>query len=1606
MFFSVIKKSVFYLFLLISSQCFGQTFKWAFKTGGTSDDLGKGIALDAAGNFYCIGKYNGTTSFDSLGTAVTLTSAGSYDMYLVKYNCKRELQWKVSIGSSVNDGGIYIYAGIGLDASNNIYITSSFSGTCTWNSTTGSGITKTAGSSTLTNPYIAKYDNNGVAQWVQTVNSTLRGEGINVKVDPSGYVYATGSFSGSSTFSTTTGTPVTLNASGSTDLYLARYTSDGDLKWVSKGGGPGEDLGTDISFDRDGNIFVSGAVACCGAFNVTFGGTTSFTGSGVWDAIVAKCDSTNGNWVWLNHASSSGADGGAAVIVDSVGDVYLLGGYNNNCTWSTTIGTAVGPRSSAGGIDIYMAKYDNDGELMYVATAGGTGNDDVGAATLSDSGYIFITGYFNDTVIFGTGQAADTVISAGLRDIYIVKYDGDSLLQWAQRAGGSLDDESGDIVTDQNDDFLLSGAFSNTLSFGKYTLTTTGNFDALFAKSGYPQFFTLTTSDTVLCPGDSTLLVADSLPGFTYSWQRNGTVISGETTRNLLVKTAGTYKVFVTSTCNETDSGTLVITVNQPVANYVHVDTACLNTNVIFADLSSVSSGSISSYLWDFGDGDTSSADTTVHVFTNDSAFAIKLKITSSAGCVDSLSSSIFITTKPVASFTAADKCADSAVVFTNTTTNSGNPFASLWFFGNGDTSTATNPQKNYNDTGAFQVKLIVGSANGCIDSVTKTVNLFPLPVTAFTFTNRCKDSAIVFTDQTTISSGTVSWNWFFSDTTSSAAQNPSKTFSSSGVKFILLIATSDKGCRDSSVMVAEVYPKPEPAFTYTENCTDPTFNFTDRSTIDTGSVTGWNWSFGDSSSSIVRNPTHLYTSTGIKSVTLRAVSDMGCVDSLTQSVLVLPAAAVPLPLAQFSFENHCMDSAILFEDESTVPGGSIVSWRWDFGDTTFAPVPDTSHIYITPGPRNVKLVIVTDHGCKDSITQVVAPYDKPIAAFSFTDRCRDTAISFIDNSNPGNSTIVSWYWDFGNGTSDLLQNPSKLYGVSGFYDVMLRVVTDHGCRDSVTHLVSAHPLPSADFTFVNSCVDSAIVLTDISTVDTGSIVSWAWDFADGNNSAVQHPSHLYAVAGSYNVRLTVFSDKGCRSNNRRRRIDAWTLPVSDFVFADKCADSAVNFTDTSTISSGSIISWDWTFGSSGTANTQNASHQFPGEGNYPVTLVTTSDHGCKGTIGKLVTIHPLPVVDFQPTAGCRNSLVNFTNTSTIVTGANVDWIWDLDDGGSATTEHPTFTYALQGTKQVRLTVTSDFGCRADSVKDVTIHPTPAAAFGFQPVCQGSFTPFVDQSTLSSGNISSWIWDFGDGGNADTSRSQNPQYIYSDSGNFIARMIIVTNQGCRDTAFRTVKVYANPIVDFTTSVDNGCEALPVDFIDNSTVADGTLTGWDWSFGDGNFAFEQNPVHVFEQDGTYGVSLTVRSSLGCATTTLFPDRIVVYPNPVADFIASPDSISFLTPTIAFTDLTTNSLFWDWDFGDNTGSTLQNPVHDYTDTGRFIVRLAVRTNMGCVDTTYRRVVLTPFYTFYIPDAFTPNKDLVNDVFAPVGIFDGLKSYEMMIFNRWGATCCRAS
>jgi PKD repeat protein len=904
-----------------------------------------------------------------------------------------------------------------------------------------------------------------------------------------------------------------------------------------------------------------------------------------------------------------------------------------------------------------------------------------------------------------------------------------------------------------------------------------------------------------------------------------------------------------------------------PVADFQGIpQSGSVPLAVTFKDMSA---GNPTTWSWTFGDGGSSADQNPSHTYTKAGTYGVTLTVTNALGTSTRVKGGyITIGVPPTADFTGVPGSGPVPLAVKFTDASKGGPTSWSWDFGDGSTSTQQNPTHAYTKAGTYSVTLTATNAYGS-DSKTKAgfVTAGASPGADFTADPQTGAAPlnVKFTD---ISTGSpTAWKWDFGDKATSAEQNPVHVYQTEGAYSVTLTVTNGFGTdseQKTGYIVVGRVPHADFSASPVSGASPLAVAFTDKST---GAIPlTYQWSFGDGGTSTAANPSHTYTADGAYAVSLTVTNTFGS-DTATKAQLIQVGRG---PVADFTGvpQSGQVPLAVTFQDMST---GNPATWRWDFGDGSTSADRNPSHPYTKAGTYGVTLTVTNAYG---SSTKVKAGYITagmpPTADFTSGARAGGVplTVAFTDASVGRPS---SWSWDFGDGTTSAQQNPSHTYTSAGTFTVTLTVRNAYG-SDSETKagFVTAGATPNAEFT-ADQRLGTAPLTVKFTDLSTGNPASWSWNFGDGAASAEKNPTHVYPAEGSYDVTLTVTNSYGSDTEKKTAAVEGTCVagatgyitvgraPTADFSAnpTTGAPPLAVAFTDKS--AGATPRTYQWSFGDGGTSTDANPSHSYAAAGIYTVTLTVTNPFG-SDTETKAEFIHAGagPVADFQgtPQSGMLPLAVTFQDMST---GNPATWRWDFGDGSTSADRNPSHTYTKAGTYGVTLTVTNAFGTSTKVKASYITTGMPPTADFTSGARAGGAPLTVAFTDASKGGPTSWAWDFGDGG---TSAARSPSHTYTSAGTFTVTLTVRNAYGSdSETKAGFVTAGGKPSADFTADERRGVKPFTVKFTDLST---GNPTSWSWDFGDGTTSTEQNPVHVYQQEGVYDVSLTVTNSYGTDT----------------------------------------------------------------------------------------------------------------------------------------------
>lgn len=998
-----------------------------------------------------------------------------------------------------------------------------------------------------------------------------------------------------------------------------------------------------------------------------------------------------------------------------------------------------------------------------------------------------------------------------------------------------------------------------------------------------------------------------------------------------------------------------------PVASFTSNAIATCNIpyTVTFNGMSSIAN---STFDWDFGDGNSSTLQAPSNTYNSHGSYPVSLTVTTPNGCSDV----VIADTIEIEEFNmniAADSvqgCAPMTVTF-NANSNINYPITTInWDFGNATTGNGNPVTTVYSDTGQYQVIAIATNSIGCTDTSVFSVQVGQQMSINFMAddTVACANHTFQFTDLTL---GDIDgWFWDFGDGATSTDQNPNHMYSDTG-SYTVCLTVIQNGCETTYCIVDYINILPPIArFEIARNCSTPyTIVFNDQSI----GADSWYWDFGVpltmADTSTLQFPVFTFPDRGTYTVTLTVLNDStGCYHTFIEDVEIQD------PDANFSITplTGCAPLTVMVSD-SSLDADTYHWYATGANITPSATSPNPDLIYSNAGVyTGIGLAIEDEFGCVDSLTlnDTITVSDVfPGFTVDTLEGCRPLTVNFTDISQTFAWGIVSWDWDFDDGTTSTLQHPTKIFTNSGSYDVSLTVTNGLGCSKTFTLPNSIDVLyPEVSFSAVyNLCTEQTVTFNN--TSNTASPSTYYWDFGDGNTSTDEEPTHFYTNEGVYTICLTVTDYLGCDSTYCRTDYITVGNPVAEFT-ADSlyapCPPLPVNFSDQSL----NAVDWFWDFGdNSALVNAQNPTHIYSDPGSYDVCLYIRSISGCWDTICKpdyIVIDGPVGSFTFTPTSGCAPLEVNLT---AIAMDAAI-YTWDNGCGdvqvhvSSDTIDTATFIYQQAGICTPILVLEDAQGCQRTIVAsdpviidelDVSISTTA------QSFC-GSGSVLFESSIYSSLPVNSYEWHF-PGGTPATSSNANETVTYSSTGNYPVTLI-VDNGVCLDTFIQPnyVTIYDAPQADYLISMpSSNCEPALVNFTDVSTIASGSIVSWFWDFGTGDTSIVQHPSYVYQNAGNYTVTLIVMSNDSCTAT--HSQNFVIEPLPQVN--AGLDEAICWGESIQLQSIGNGSHQWSPSTGLSCTS-CSDPIANPTATTQYVVQLT--GSNGCVAYDTMTVAVSPY------------------------------------------------
>ncbi|MEX2588980.1 MAG: PKD domain-containing protein, partial [Chitinophagales bacterium] len=1102
---------------------------------------------------------------------------------------------------------------------------------------------------------------------------------------------------------------------------------------------------------------------------------------------------------------------------------------------------------------------------------------------------------------------------------------------------------------------------------------------------------------------------------FDWDFDDGGATASGQNVSHTFSGT-GNYNVTLTVTdvntgCTDDQQYTVNIT-TQPVDFTSNNATGCASYVVNFSN----QSGTGLTYAWNFGDPasgnrNTSTARNPNHRYDDPGIYTVTLTVTDQNGCQITETKNAFVTISDITadfdaqqSFSCFDSTAPNTINFIDQSVSftGSNIIEWTWHFGDANSVTYSipgNPPPNpishtYPDPGRYDVALVVTNDLGCTDSIMQEdfVDISnPIANFDLDFNLYCEGQPVQFNNRST---GTgLNYFWDFGDDVpgdTSRLRNPQYAYSDTGIYSVSLIITDTYGCQDSiskdsilRVGNPDIDFMADDTFRY---CPPHLVNFTNLTVYDTLSIASVLWDFGDGSFSRRLNPSHIYTQAGLFNVRLNIEFTNGCFDSLGFSNMINIGGAVGS--VELTSDTGCAPLCVGLKANST----GAVSHIWIYGDGNQESAGDSvDHCYLNPGIF-VPAVVLRDTQ-QPTCTYTLYSNDTllvdSVTAYFTADLdsvCRLEPLQFNDSSFAViNNDFVEWYWDFGDGNEDTVQNPVHNYSSGGLYTVSLIAVNAFGCSDIFERDIFVWDKPEADFTISDTlgCDTLLTVFTDASISGDAPIVDWFWDFDDpGTFNGQNPPPVIYNDVGTYTITLVVTDANAC-SDTMQKNVTVHPTPqgINDADTVQLCLGDTMTLLGTP-----GYASYEWTPGTRLNDSTIAMPLAYPQDTTL-YTLLTTDSVGCQTLDSITIEVLPRPNLTVQPypdTAICLGDTVQLQ-----ASGSADIYTWNPRTHLNSGLIADPLAFPQESTTFFVTAIDSNNCRNFDSVRViVNLFDMNIIA---DRTCLGDTTLIADGTETSDIPIVDWNWTVYDDQepNPLTFTDSSFNYLFTDSGEYRIDLFVTDAIGCSDSISTTV------IVDHPTQPFAEQDTL-ICFGQSTSLRAGGAVEVFWTppiFIDDASSF--NPIVTPEQDVVYVANLVN----GVCPIGRDSVSITVIPTPDLEVAGDREVLRGTSVEIeAFTETFYDTLYWNPSDSLTCSDCLltrafpdQSTVYTVTVVDTFGCINQKEVNVEVFDKCEEDIV-------FVPNTFTPNEDGRNDVLYARRYGARAVNY-FRVFDRWG-------
>lgn len=1001
------------------------------------------------------------------------------------------------------------------------------------------------------------------------------------------------------------------------------------------------------------------------------------------------------------------------------------------------------------------------------------------------------------------------------------------------------------------------------------------------------------------------------------------------------------------------------VKVTQPLAvGFTSNNTgACTLPNAVnFNTTATLQPGVVYTYVWKFGNGDSSTAATPSYTYTKMGMYDVSLSIKDDNNCVaSSLVKNYISIGKTVASFDIDNKksCAPHTVNFKNTSVGVPQDAIVIWYFGNGDSAVGYNAQYNYTQPGTYSVTLAISSPGGCNDILVKKDSITVLaPVdAAFGHSNPVSCVAPHSVNFFPANNNSNAWNWDFGDGTSSPLKRPTKNYTQAGIYTVTLTITDNGGCVGTFVKKNIVRVQSQQAtFTPSVNfgCVPMEVSFANASSS-AFQITNYQWNFGDGQTSTQQTPKIVYNQAGTYRPSLIITDKNGCKDTMQFDSIMAGIKTNPDFFADRRVGCKIDMRQVQFTNTTDRENQQVDGFYWNVAGITSTEINPLLNLLVYPGTYDATLISVSN-GCADTMVKkdYITIHMPHASAEILEDPCKLDTVYFRNKSVGGQ--LYSWSINGNTQTNDF--EYIKFFN-PGAYVIKLWVKdTITGCFDTKEYPLEIRKPMVPGFTVQadSICANTPITFSDT----TVGAVNSRWSFSTGLTMENPIISPIFSNPGFIDVTLNVTDAYGCKESISKTAI---TKILGPDYFPTATPDiGCFGYTTQLTKNGHSVHGLSKVIWSDETINIESLDESVPFVINAPVPTMHTSgvpvyltaydNLGCR--VIRQVSLKvskPVATIHTSSELHCDFTRMYFSHNNTLSQSVHaLQYAWDINGTSKITGDLKSVDLSKSGTNTLSLMVKdSVLGCTDTSSITVQINVkevNPAfEADNTQATCPPAIVQFADKTTTHHTTITKAFWEFGDGSASDIT---SPVKTYFFPGNYNVKYKVTDVDGCQDSITVSNKIFVGgPIGTYFIDKYNGCVPFGVNF--TSVSQNSKVVRWD--LGNGTLKAGANTHTNYTLPGSFYPAMVLEDSMGCMVVYPVKEPIVGYATPVPSFTVEGncayDNFKFTNTT----DTSKLQVTFNWLFDDGKTATGCHTNKKFTKGGVENVTLTATAANGC-------------------------------------------------------------